>query len=196
MANPGAALKRVPKWAWIASGGVVAGVAVMRLKANQTEQVDKNTEDNTPAGDYGLTQASYPLGSGVVAANTGAVGATYDTGSSGGGFDYAGFLSSLGDFTLTVRPDPVDPVGIIDALGPYLGAGGAPQSSTTQAPPVVNVYAPTAPAPAPAAPVPAPVSRTYTKDNGKRGADRRVWCMCGDHKVADGACWAEGSPCT
>lgn len=198
------ALQRVPKWAWFASAGVAGGVLVMRMRGNQGSEVDKNPDDNTSVADYGLTAA--PIGTGVVSAGQGVAG--YGDATAASGFDYAGFTESLADFATSIMPAPIDigsiiesveqgNVGVIGAIGGlpgFAGGGGAPNSSATTSPVVVNVAAPVAPAPAPA-PVAAPQARTRTVDNGKRGADRRVWCMCGDHKVADGACWAENHAC-
>lgn len=200
MSDAMGAVKRVPKWAWIASVGVVGGVAVMKMRSNKGAQVDKAPADGTAVADYGLTAA--PIGTGVVAAGTGSTGYTGDIGSPAAPFDYAGFLDSISGFAATLTPDWANildtvesgNVGIISAVGAlpgYAGGGGAPESSTTQQPPA----APTPPAPAPP-PAVAPQQYTRTVDNGKSGKDRKVWCMCGSHKVADGACWAEGHACT
>lgn len=199
-------LKKVPKWAWVASGGVIVGVAVMRWRSNSGSKVP--TGQDTATADTGLTSQSFPA-AGVVPAAAGDAGYSGGNGS-GTSVDIPALMDSLGNF-LAVNT-PVDHTAdvvtaVLAGLPGYAGGGGAPQSGAAAAAPAPQNQAPTPPAPepepaAPAAPVvtsqtPQPQQLfTHTENNGKHGAARRVWCMCGNHKVADGACWAEGHACT
>lgn len=197
-------LKKVPKWAWVASGGVIAGVAVMRWRSNKGTPAPSGQATST--ADTGLTGQSFPA-AGVVPAAAGDAG--YSGGNGGGtSVDIPALIDSLGNvIAINTPPDHTADIvhEIFANLPGYAGGGGAPSASGTGAPPAGQDSAPTPPAPAPPAPpapAPAPPApappqlTTHTENNGKSGAARRVWCMCGNHKVANGACWAEGHACT
>lgn len=210
-------IKKVPKWAWIASVGVVGGVAVMRWRSNQGSQADTaSAGDATAPGDYSQGIESFP-----------ATGTVTSPGYSGGGdggssVDLPSLIDSLGNIFAQAQPDWPS---ILASLPGYAGGGGAPISTNTGAAPATNDAAPVAPAPqagaTPQAPPPAavktpvnygpfPYTEQRTRDNGKSGSARKVWCNCvrinrytdsrpsvvvGETKLYDGACKSPGHTC-
>lgn len=142
------ALERVPKWAWLASGGVVVGVVAFRAINNHGAQADKSAPtDATAPADYGQTGQGF---------TSGYVDVPYSSApapSNGNQVDLPSLISAIGG----IQPAQPSLADILGALGPLIG-GGAPQSSTTYAPPPPPDYAPVPPAPAPAPPYVAPPS--------------------------------------
>jgi hypothetical protein len=202
-------IKHAPRWAWYTAAGVGVGAAALKLYKNRaSDPATQVPGDGTPAGTYTTpiltaspTSVITPPVVGVSTGNdggslldmmqlwTGAVTTTIDqlTGIYGPvAQTEQDLLAHLPDLLTQNQWTPADIQHIIQAAP---GPAAAPQ-----APPVVYVNVPAAQPPVQA---PTPVRNyTHTVDNGKHGAERRVWCNCGDHKVADGACWAENSPCT
>lgn len=138
--------KRVPKWAWVASGGVVIGVLYMRRTQKGTPVDTSASEDATAPGDYGQTTAQYGTFPGSVGAGAAASG-DYAGGGLGSQPDLPSIISAL----TPLIPPPVDIPSIIDSIAGagatlYPG-GGAPQSSATASPPAPATAAPTPAAP-------------------------------------------------
>jgi hypothetical protein len=164
-AAAGGALKKVPKWAWIAGAGVTGGVIFYRVthRGNTADTADSG--DATAAGDFGQTYS--PLGT---------VTSTQPTLSSGDG--YAGGLSAaaggvqISDVTdlLTAfqqgQPPPVNATDLLNSILPFMG-GGAPQSTPQEAPAPPQVApTPPPPPPAPAGPAPCPAKYPFRSDRG------------------------------
>jgi hypothetical protein len=166
VAATGSALKKVPKWAWIAGAGVTGGVIFYRVthRGNAADKADAG--DATAAGDFGQTYS--PLGT---------VTSTTPTLSAG---DYAGGLSpaagglQISDVTDLLgavsaarpeQPPPVNAVDLLNSILPYLG-GGAPSSGATGAAPAAPAAAPTPPPPPAAGPAPCPAKYPYRSDRG------------------------------
>lgn len=85
MANPMGALKRVPKWAWLTSGGVVVGVLVMkRMKGGSSG--DSDTQGEYAGGDAETSPTTYGFSSfpsaGVATGDGGGYVVGSDTGAS------------------------------------------------------------------------------------------------------------------
>lgn len=174
--NPTAALKRVPKWAWIASGGVVVGVLFVR-RTKSGQQVDTtSSQDATAPADYGSQATAGFPSAGVV---TSGVGAS-DSGVSGGG---AG-LGASDILDIINATQPVDHTQEIldfvaserasytDALSQLALGGGAPQSAGTAETPAPQAPAPTSPPVVTPTPTPvrtvkvAPCAQPYPFANG------------------------------
>jgi hypothetical protein len=147
MANP---LTKVPKWAWIASGGVVVGVGAFRF-LRKGSVVDTSTTATAP-GDQGLTDQT--MSPGFVDVPFSSSGAAQVTQAPA---DYAGLIDSVGGLIAAVSPPRDTLSDILGSLTPILTGGGAPVSTATFAPPAPVAAAPPPPAPAPA-PVPVPAA--------------------------------------
>jgi hypothetical protein len=171
MAGAGAAVKKVPKWAWIAGAGVTGGVIFYRVTHRSNAVDTAGSADQTAAGDFGQTYS--PLGT---------VTSSTPTLSSG---DYAGGLSpaaggiAISDITDLLgavqagrpeQPSPINAVDLLNSILPFIG-GGPPQSATPYEAPAPQYAAPTpppppAPAPAPAGPPPCPSKYPFRSDRG------------------------------
>jgi hypothetical protein len=137
-------LGKVPKWAWIAAGGVSVGVIALRVVNSKNKPADvSDPTDATAAGDYGQTGQGFTSGYVDVPYSPGAVDA-----SGGQAIDPASFIEALGSFAQGVQAPHESTADIIGAIAPFMG-GGAPQSTTTEAPPAPPQAAPTPPPPAP-----------------------------------------------
>lgn len=201
-------LKRAPKWTWYIVAGIgLGGVAITILKGRQAKTDAAPITDGTDPG-VGLNPSPQP---GIVVppviipsdssdpmagvlplqelyiSSIGQVVAGWQDVANGWQQVYTPVLNQLGsqnDQLIGLLGGSVQQNNQI--IGAIAQAGPAPQA----------VQTPLQLPPPPPPPAPAAASRTHTKDNGLHGSARRVWCMCGDHKVAEGACWAEGSVCT
>lgn len=136
----GATVKKVPKWAWIASAGIVGGVVVMRMRSAKagTQTTTADSSDATAAGDYGLGASAFPS-DGVVSAG----------GASDGSDDSSAPIDIAGIVTAAISAIPDHTQDILDAnaaaeagwqtvfanLPGMAGGGGAPSSGTTGANP-------------------------------------------------------------
>lgn len=94
--NIGKSVKRVPKWAWIASGGVVIGVGAFRYLQNRNSTaVDQSSSyDSTNPADSGYPAQSAGGASSVLVPPVVVGGQQDDT---GGSALQAGFLGAFGD---------------------------------------------------------------------------------------------------
>jgi hypothetical protein len=205
-------IKRAPRWAWYTAAGVGVGAAALKLyKGRAADSPTQAASDATAAGTYGTpiltaspTSVITPPVVGVSQGSDdgslldmmqlyiGAVGSTIDQLSG----VYAP-VAATEQQLLTSLPGMWQ--NIYDSQNTNLQTAlqSAPSpSSAVQAPPQVIVNIPASSPPVQSAPAATAQNKTHTKDNGLSGAARKVWCMCGDHKVADGACWGEGYACT
>lgn len=145
VASTGSALKRVPKWAWIAGIGVTGGIVFYRWRNRGSTADSGAANDATAAADYGMTD------------NPGYVTAAPAVGGDGSAYSYptGGIpIEQLPDLLGAIQaaqPPPISPVDLINSILPYIG-GGAPTSTTTAAEPAPVQAAPVAPSP----PAPAP----------------------------------------
>lgn len=144
------AVKKVPKWAWIAGAGITGGILFYRHKNSSSTPTTAPATDATAPADYGQTYSPF----GTVTAPSSGAGTFADPGAvPAGGLA----LSDVTDLLSTIHqndpapPPPMSAVDLLDSVLPFIG-GGAPQSSTTQAPPAPPYVAPTPPPP-PAPPV-------------------------------------------
>lgn len=227
-------IKRAPRWAWYTAGGVGLGAIALKFYNNRDKpESDQTTanEGDMYAGGIGAASPAY----GIVTPSIVPVESSPDPSglldSMIGGIDT--LLTSTGQFWQDVwGPTQEQNANMLagiygqnQALTGLLGGLLEQQQSTIGAiatagsPPAPIVQAPPPPAisaPAPSAPAPQTATSyvdqwiTRTRDNGKSGAARRVWCNCinvhrypdgravvvSERKVADGACWAEGYACT
>lgn len=209
-------IKHAPRWAWYTAAGVGVGAAGLKLwKGRASDAPTQEATDADPTGN-GVAAAN---GSVLTGSPTAVVVPSIVTGGDSGD---NGALTDMMSLWIGAVHDTVDQLGQVyapiaqteagllaslpdmwqhqnDTLLSIIQSGSAP-APASQAPTPIQVTVQAAPTPvqaAPAAPAaPAVVNRTYTKSNGLSGTARKVWCMCGDHKVADGACWGEGYPCT
>lgn len=139
------AVKKVPKWAWIAGAGVTGGILYYRRKSSSNNVDTAAATDATAAGDYGQTYS--PLGT-VTA--TPVQGDGFAPSQSAGGLQ----VSDIADLFGVIHqndPPPVNAVDLLNSVLPYIG-GGAPSSGATSEAPAPVAVAPVAPAPAPPAP--------------------------------------------
>lgn len=170
MANPvegaAGAVKKVPKWAWIAGAGITGGVVFYRVTHRSPAVDNAASGDATAPGDFGQTYS--PLGT---------VTSTTPTLSAG---DYAGGISpaasgiQIGDITDLLgavqagrpeQPPPVNAVDLLNSILPFIG-GGAPGSTTTQEAPPIPQVAPVPPAPPAPGPAPCPAKYPFRSDRG------------------------------
>lgn len=162
-----ATVKRVPKWAWVASAGVAGGVLFIRHRQNSGTST--STTD-TSASDTDQTDGTFPA-SGVLSSTQG-VGDSGDGSSTGSSFsselgDLGTLLTTFFPFGITGNPDPslATPAASVTGdtgasasadtstsaagtLPATAGGGGAPTSGATIAAPAPQVVAtnPVAPA--------------------------------------------------
>jgi hypothetical protein len=209
--NLAASLKKAPRWAWYTAAGLGLGAAAITLHRNRGGGVAEEGIDNVPADDLG---ESVPVGSGspsgvivppvIVGSspdpNMGVgdlqglyIGATQDL--------FTGWESLLGPLVSTQSQLLL---GNTETLNQIAQAGSAPVSQPT---PVVS--APAIPQQAPVKLPVKPVAATYrvvyenrTRDNGKSGKQRAVWCnrvmihqysdgrriVVSEEKIRNGAC--------
>jgi hypothetical protein len=172
------AVKRVPKWAWIAGIGVTGGILFYRWRNRGTVSTAASASDATAPGDYGQTyNPGIVTAAPVVGASDGAA-YSYPT----GGIPVDQLPDILSLFT-TTQPQPMNPVDLINSVLPYVG-GGAPVSDTTSAPPAPAAAAPPPPPPppAPAPPPPDPCPGSTYPFQGPHGC-YKVVCASGkgDH---------------
>jgi hypothetical protein len=168
VAATGSALKKVPKWAWIAGAGVTGGVIFYRVTHRGNVNDNADAGDATAPGDFGQTYS--PLG--TVTSTTPTLSGDYAGGltPSAGGLQISDVTDLLGAVQ-AAQPRPPDPVNINDLLNsilPFMG-GGAPQSPTTYEAPAAPQAAPVAPpppAPKPAGPAPCPSKYPFRSDRG------------------------------
>ena len=182
-----ATIKRVPKWAWIASGGIVAGVLVMRARGLPGQRVDTTaSEDYTSAGEYVQTASSFPA-QGVVGA-----GAFYPSEVSSNSQDVAGLIEALTPlFPVDNSQYAIDAIrdsqrdaqqSIADAIANLNVGGGAQTSTATATQPAAPSSAATPPATKPV--VVSPCGGDYPFENS--GDCYKVVCASGKGDYAAG----------
>lgn len=166
VAGAGNALKKVPKWAWIAGAGVTGGVIFYRVTHRSNAVDTAAAGDATAAGDFGQTYS--PLG--TVTSTTPTLSDAYAGGLSpaAGGLQISDVTDLLGAVNAArpEQPPPINAVDLLNSILPFVG-GGAPSSQTTYEPPPVPQVAPTPPPPpAPAGPAPCPAKYPFRSDRG------------------------------
>lgn len=207
------ALKRAPKWAWYSAAGIVGGGAAIKLWKNRAKEPDTgDTTEEMTQGDYGGEYigdaGSMPS---PVATVTPSVVITQGGGENANPFDptpYLDFIREGGQSVLTAYDSVYKPVSdtnqmIVGGLTGLLGSSmagtndralaqianaGSPPAPAIQNPTPQQIAAPVKAAPA--APAKAPFKTVYenrTRDNGKSGAARLVWCEKVEiHQYPDG----------
>jgi hypothetical protein len=161
MAGAASAVKKVPKWAWIAGAGVTGGVIFYRVTHRGNTADVAAPGDTTAPGDYGQTYS--PLGGSGFVTSGGASDAVPVAGAPAGfSVDDVGALLQQQQAN---QPAPINAVDLLNSVLPFIG-GGAPSSQATAAPPAAPAAAPTAPPPPAPGPAPCPAKYPFRSDRG------------------------------
>lgn len=210
--NLTASLKKAPRWAWYTAAGLGLGAAAITLHRNRGGGVEEEGIENVAADDLGYSTA---VGSGTpsgVIVPPVIVGPSTDPNVGVGDLQglYIGAINDL----FTGWEALLGPVmstqnqllaGTTETLSQIAQAGSAPVSQPT---PVVSAPAipQQAPVKLPVKPVAAATYKTVyenrTRDNGKSGKQRAVWCsrvkihqypdgrriVVSESKIRNGAC--------
>jgi hypothetical protein len=211
--NIAATVKRAPKWAWYTAGGLGLGAAAIKLYHNRGDQTSQDVT-NTAADTIGPDGAQTVGGgttSGVIVPPVILGGSTADP-NAGAGVLQDLYVGAAGDL-FSAWENLLGPVmstqnslllGNADTISQIAMAGGAPQSQPTpvvSAPPLPQ-HVPVALAPKPGKPEYTVRHERRTRDNGKSGKARIVWCndvtihdypnkpdvVVSEVKVKNGAC--------
>lgn len=217
--DPTAAIKKVPKWAWIASGGVVAGSLALRVLKSRSAAASSGTETPTAAD---AASATDPYGS--ASYGSAAIVVPPTTYVQGPANDGTGVLDTLGLFVNGIQTTQDLLAGLpgmvagymqqgADIYGTGVGAGsgnvleafygltggGAPfgpgvtgQQNTgpgSGSAPATPIVAP------PATPAPAPTGHVYVSPNPPQISSSSGNACNGEFplKAANGKCYKETS---
>lgn len=174
MDNPLAVVKRVPKWAWVASAGIAGGIVFYRYRTKGTAPAAASA-DQTATADAGQTYS--PIGGYVTSPMDETQGAS-DLAPAASGIpldQLPDLIGAIGGIQSASQPAPVSAVDLLESILPYVG-GGAPASTATQSAPAPAAAAPRAPNPTPAA---KPCPTQYPFRDGPTGDCYQVTCATG-----------------
>lgn len=199
-------IKRAPRWAWISAAGIGTGAAALKVWKGRAKPAETPVAaEAEPAGGYGGPQpmnAANPSAVIVPPVIIGGNGADPNQGVGVLQDLYVGAIGGIMDgYSQIWGPVQTAQLALLtgnsETLQSLAQAGAAPQATTPMPSDVVAYTPPPPPAPVairpparPAAPPKAPYKVVYenrTRDNGKKGAARRVWCnKVTIHRYPDG----------